>query len=87
MGDNFGIGDNFSSHQAYLGEGPKAAEMVCKRISQARDARKCCRNEKGWKVIIFIIIIFIDYLSFDVERDLQRVPTYEERMTTHNVWW
>jgi hypothetical protein len=34
--------EEWHTHQAYLGEGPRAAEMVYKRISQAReqDARK-----------------------------------------------
>ncbi len=27
------------------------------------------------------------YLSVDIERDFQRVPTYEERVAGHNVRW
>jgi hypothetical protein len=57
--------------------------MVYKGISEAgeQDARKWIQqNEKGWKIII-------DYLFLDIERDLQRVPTYEERMAVHNRRW
>jgi hypothetical protein len=45
----------------------RAAEMVYKRISQAKeqDARKWIQQkERGWKIII-------DYFSPDMERDLQ----------------
>ncbi len=76
-------GEEWHTHQAYLGEGPRAAEMVYKRIFQAReqDARKWIQQkERGWKIII-------DYLSLDIERDLQRVPGYKGHMATHNVCW
>ncbi len=65
--------EEWHTHQAYLGEGPRAAEMVYKRISQAKeqDARKWIQQkERGWKIII-------DYLSRDIERDLQQIPGYE----------
>jgi hypothetical protein len=75
--------EEWHTHQVYIGEGPRAAEMVYKRISQAKeqDARKWIQQkEKGWKIII-------DHLSLDIERDLQQVPGYEERMAAHNVRW
>ncbi len=61
------------THQAYLGEEPRAEEMVYKGTSMVRerDARKWIQqNERDWKIII-------DYLSLDIEQDLQRVPTYD----------
>jgi len=75
--------EDWHTHQAYLGEGPRAAEMVYKRISMAKeqDARKWIQQkEKGWKIII-------DHLSLDIERDLQRVPGYGDYMMGHNVRW
>jgi hypothetical protein len=38
------------------------------------------QKEKGCKIII-------DFLSLGTERDLQRVPTYEDRMASDEVWW
>ncbi len=75
--------EEWHTHQAYLGEGPRAAEMVYKRISTAKeqDARKWIQQkEKGWKIII-------DHLSLDIEWDLQRVPGYGDLMMVHNVRW
>ncbi len=46
--------EEWPTHQAYLGERPRAAEMVYKKISQEReqDARKWIQQkEKGWKTI------------------------------------
>ncbi len=47
--------------------------------ARGQEARKWIQQKKkGWKIII-------DYLSVDIERYLQRVPAYENRMATHNV--
>jgi hypothetical protein len=75
--------ESWHTHQAYLAEGPRAAEMLYKRISMAKeqDARKWIQQkEKGWKIII-------DHLPLDIERDLQRVPGYGDYMMGHNVRW
>jgi hypothetical protein len=75
--------EEWHTHQAYLGKGPRAAEMVYKRISTAKeqDARKWIQQKvRGWKIII-------DHLSLDIERDLHRVPGYRDFMMGHNVRW
>ncbi len=62
--------EEWHTHPAYLGEGPAIAQTVYKRICYAKeqDARKWAQQkEKGWKIII-------DYLSLDIERDIQRIP-------------
>ncbi len=75
--------EEWHTHPAYLGEGPAIAQTVYKRISYVKeqDARKWVQQkEKGWKIII-------DYLSLDIERDIQRIPQYAERMASRNVQW
>ncbi len=70
-------------HPTYLGEGPAIAQTVYKRVSQMKeqDARKwTLQKEKGWKIII-------DYISLDIERGIQRIPQYGERMSARNVRW
>jgi len=75
--------EEWHTHPAYLGEGPAIAQTVYKRVSYAKeqDARKwVLQKEKGWKIIV-------DYLSLDIERDIQRIPEYAERMVSRNVRW
>ncbi len=67
--------EEWRTHQMYMVEGPKAAEIntIYKRINYAKElnARKWIQEkEKGWKIII-------DHISLDIERDLQRIPGYE----------
>ncbi len=62
--------EEWHTHQAYMGEGPGAAEIVYKSVRQAKEqeSRKWIqRKEEGWKITI-------DYLSSHVERDLYRIP-------------
>ncbi len=75
--------EEWHAHQVYLSEGPRAAEVIYKSVRNAKeqDARKWdLQKDKGWKIII-------DHLSLDVERDLQRVQLFEERMRMRNVRW
>ena len=75
--------EEWHTHPVYLGEGPAIAQTVYKRVSYAKeqDARKwVLQKEKGWKIIV-------DYLSLDIERDIQRIPEYAERMVSRNVRW
>ncbi len=72
--------EEWHTHQVYMVEGPKASEMVYKRINYAKElnARKWIQEkEKGWK-------ISIDHLSLDIERDLQRIPGYGAYMLAND---
>ena len=75
--------EEWHTNQVYMGEGPKAAEIVYKSVRSAKeqDSRKWIQQkEEGWKIII-------DYLSLDVERDLQRIPMYGPKAEQRNVRW
>jgi hypothetical protein len=70
--------EEWHTHPTYLVEGPAIAQTVYKRVSQMKeqDARKwILQKEKGWKIII-------DYLSLDIERDIQRIPRYGDYISS-----
>jgi hypothetical protein len=73
--------EEWHAHQAYLGEGTAIARTVNKRVSQIKeqDSRKwVLQKEKGWKIII-------DYLSLDIERYIQWIHIYGERVAARSV--
>ena len=75
--------EEWHTHQAYMGEGPRAAEILYKsvRYRKEQESRKWTQQkEEGWTIIN-------DYISLDVERDLQRIPMYGAKAEQRNVRW
>ncbi len=49
--------EEWHTHQVYIGEGPRAAEVIYKSVCYAKeqDARKWdLQKEKGWEIIIYL---------------------------------